>query len=151
MGLLRQRPNARKDDSGFQAFVRLSLANDSNMLLERLICLLPPSPYVPWYSFQDHWDASLWDVYPRTQVCGIGEKDTVILNGARAATIRWKSFKKVILRGKTTVIRRIAVLALAFVSPFFFLAIAMVAGARAYSSPKSGGYTTPSRLLEAFS
>ncbi|KAL9038379.1 MAG: hypothetical protein Q9180_003174 [Flavoplaca navasiana] len=127
MGLLRQRPNARKDDSGFQAFARLSLANDSNMLLERLICLLPPSPYAPWHSFQDHWDASLWDVYPRTQVCGIGENDTVILDGARAATIRWKSFKKVILRGNLTVKRRIAVLALTFVSPFFFMAIILLA------------------------
>lgn len=127
MGLLRQRPNARKDDSGFQAFARLSLANDSNMLLERLICLLPPSPDAPWYSLQDHWDASLWDVYPRTQICGIGDNDTVILNGARAATIRWKSFKKVILRGNPTVIRRIAVIALTIVSPLFSSAIAMLA------------------------
>ncbi|KAL9580279.1 MAG: hypothetical protein Q9212_004594 [Teloschistes hypoglaucus] len=111
MGLLRQRPDARKGDSGFQAFARLSLANDSNMLLERLICLFPPDPYAPWYSFEDQWDARLWDVYPRTQVCGIGDDDTVILDGARAATIRWKSFKKVMLRGNRTVIRLIAVIA----------------------------------------
>ena len=144
MGLLRQRPNARKDDSGFQAFARLSLANDSNMLLERLICLLPRSPHAPWCSFQDHWDASLWDVYPRTQVCGIGENDTVILDGARAATIRWKSFKKVILRGNYTVIRRIAVLALSFVSSFFIVAIAMLAAAAALGS----GYNkTPLKII----
>ncbi|KAI4227053.1 MAG: hypothetical protein LQ349_006783 [Xanthoria aureola] len=123
MGLLRQRPNARKDDSAFQAFARLSLANDSNMLLERLICLLPPDPYAPWYSFEDHWDASLWDVYPRTQICGIGDNDTIILDGARAATIRWKSFKKVILRKNLTVIRRIAVAALTIVSPVSIFAI----------------------------
>ncbi|KAL8838467.1 MAG: hypothetical protein Q9176_005019 [Flavoplaca citrina] len=154
MGLLRQRPNARKDDSGFQAFARLSLANDSNMLLERLICLLPPSPYAPWYSFQDHWDASLWDVYPRTQVCGIGENDTVILDGARGATIRWKSFKKVILRGNATVIRRIAVLALTFVSPFFIAAIAMLAAGASNAFQNSGygygsGYdgTTPLKAI----
>ncbi|KAL8668453.1 MAG: hypothetical protein Q9168_006915 [Polycauliona sp. 1 TL-2023] len=122
MGLLRQKPNARKDDSAFQAFARLSLANDSNMLLERLICLLPPSAYAPWYSFQDHWDASLWDVYPRTQVCGIGDNDTVIIDGARAATIRWKSFKKVMLRTHLTVLRRIAVIALTVVSPLFLMA-----------------------------
>ncbi|KAI4224046.1 MAG: hypothetical protein L6R36_004953, partial [Xanthoria steineri] len=123
MGLLRQRPNARKDDSGFQAFARLSLANDSNMLLERLICLLPPDPYAPWFSFEDHWDASLWEVYPRTQICGIGDNDTIILDGARAATIRWKSFKKVILRKNLTVIRRIAVFALTIVSPVSIFAI----------------------------
>ncbi|KAL8924255.1 MAG: hypothetical protein Q9172_002768 [Xanthocarpia lactea] len=126
MGLLRQRPNAHKDDSSFQAFARLSLANDSNMLLERLICLLPPNPYAPWYTFQDHWDASLWDIYSRTQVCGIGDNDTVILDGARAATIRWKKFKKVMLRGNPTVMRSLAVIALTLVSPVFIIAIVIL-------------------------
>ncbi|KAI4250308.1 MAG: hypothetical protein L6R42_008764, partial [Xanthoria sp. 1 TBL-2021] len=147
MGLLRQRPNARKDDSGFQAFARLSLANDSNMLLERLICLLPPSPYAPWYSFQDHWDASLWDVYPRTQICGIGDNDTVILNGARAASIRWKSFKKVILRGNHTVIRRIAVIALTIVSALFTMAIAMLAVVPRYETASGYDPTTPLKAI----
>ena len=135
MGLLRQRPNARKDDSGFQAFARLSLANDSNMLLERLICLLPPDPYAPWYSFEDHWDASLWNVYPRTQICGIGDNDTIILDGARAATIRWKSFKKVFLRTNLTAIRRIAMIALRFVLPLFIVAILMLEAARRITAP----------------
>ncbi|KAI4107034.1 MAG: hypothetical protein LQ339_002730 [Xanthoria mediterranea] len=142
MGLLRQRPNARKDDSAFQAFARLSLANDSNMLLERLICLLPPDPFAPWNSFEDHWDASLWDVYPRTQICGIGDNDTVILDGARAASIRWKSFKKVILHTNLTVIRRIAVIALTIVSPLFIVAIAMLA-ATASIDTYSSYSTTP--------
>ncbi|KAL8650078.1 MAG: hypothetical protein Q9226_005296 [Calogaya cf. arnoldii] len=155
MGLLRQRPNARKDDSAFQAFARLSLANDSNMLLERLICLLPPSPYEPWHCFQDHWDAALWDVYPCTQVCGIGENDTIILNGARAATIRWKSFKKVILRGNRTIVRRIAVIALTIVSPLFVGAIAMLAASNPIRFPdrsaalKDMGVADPSALLKA--
>ncbi|KAI4092456.1 MAG: hypothetical protein L6R37_007571, partial [Teloschistes peruensis] len=127
MGLLRQRPDARKGDSGFQAFARLSLANDSNMLLERLICLFPPDPYAPWYSFEDQWDASLWDGYPRIQVCGIGDDDTVILDGARAATIHWKSFKKVMLRGNRTVIRHIAVIALTMVAPLIISGILLLA------------------------
>jgi len=41
MGLLRQRPEVDFTDSAFQAFARLSLANDSDRLLERMICLLP--------------------------------------------------------------------------------------------------------------
>ncbi|KAI4178363.1 MAG: hypothetical protein L6R41_008419 [Letrouitia leprolyta] len=123
MGLLRQRPNAQKTDSGFQAFARLSLANDSNMLLERLICLLPQSPYAPWYSFHDHWNASLWDIYPRTQVCGIGHNDTVILDGARAATIRWKKFKKVLVRGNDTLKRKLARLALSLCSIMFVVGV----------------------------
>ncbi|KAL8710890.1 MAG: hypothetical protein Q9225_007220 [Loekoesia sp. 1 TL-2023] len=127
MGLLRRRPNAQKTDSGFQAFARLSLANDSNMLLERLICLLPKSPYEPWYSFHDHWDASLWDIYPRTQVCGIGHNDTVILDGARAATIRWKSFEKVLIRGNDTLKRKSARLALSICGFLFIFAVIMLA------------------------
>lgn len=108
MGLLRQRPQVCFTDSAFQAFARLSLANDSNMLLERLVCLLPHSPHDSWHSLHDHWNASLWDIYPKTQVCGIGENDTVILDGARAANIRWKSFKRVILRGNDTIKRKLA-------------------------------------------
>lgn len=127
MGLLRRRPNAQKSDSSFQAFARLSLANDSNMLLERLICLLPQSPYAPWYSFHDHWNASLWDIYPRTQVCGIGHNDTVILDGARAATIRWNKFKKVLVRGNDTLKRKFTRVALSVVSIFFLFGIFMLA------------------------
>lgn len=41
MGLLRQRPQVDLEDTAFQAFARLSLANDSDRLLERLVCLLP--------------------------------------------------------------------------------------------------------------
>ncbi|KAI4111505.1 MAG: hypothetical protein LQ345_006766 [Seirophora villosa] len=152
MGLLRQRPNARKDDSGFQAFARLSLANDSNMLLERLICLLPPEPYAPWYSFQDHWDASLWDIYPRTQVCGIGDDDTVILDGARAATIRWKSFKRVILRGNRTVVRQIVEIALRVVTPLLITAIALLAvGSSLGSSSYSASYKAAGGVFLALS
>ncbi|KAL9599896.1 MAG: hypothetical protein Q9219_003529 [cf. Caloplaca sp. 3 TL-2023] len=134
MGLLRRRPNAQKSDSGFQAFARLSLANDSNMLLERLICLLPQSPYAPWYSFHDHWGASLWDIYPRTQVCGIGHNDTVILDGARAATIRWKSFKKVTIRGNDTFKRKAARLALSLVGVSFLFAVFMLIIGSTFSS-----------------
>ena len=39
-GLLRQRPVVDRTDSEFQAFARLSLANDSDSLLEGLMCLL---------------------------------------------------------------------------------------------------------------
>ena len=127
MGLLRQRPHARHTDSAFQAFARLSLANDSNMLLERLVCLLPQSPYDSWHSLNDHWHASLWDIYPKTQVCGIGENDSVILDGARAANIRWKSFARVILRGNDTKKRKLARISLSCVGPFFLIGIITVA------------------------
>ena len=95
MGLMRKRPLVVRSDSAFQAFARLSLANDNDLLLERLLCILPQTPDQPWYNMGDQWDVALWDIYPKTQICGIGDSDTVILDGARAAAIRWKSFSLV--------------------------------------------------------
>ena len=108
MGLLRQRPAVVREDNAFQAFARLSLANDNNMLLERLICLLPETSEEPWYSLSDQWSASLWDIYPKTQVCGIGDGDTVIIDGVRGAAIRWDSFTTVSVLVHETIFRRVA-------------------------------------------
>ncbi|MCJ1262257.1 hypothetical protein MMC22_002127 [Lobaria immixta] len=127
MGLLRQRPTVCPSDSAFQAFARLSLANDSNMLLERLICLLPRSAYEPWHSLHDHWGCSLWDIYPTTQVCGIGENESVILDGTRAASIRWKSFARVTVRGNDTLRRQFTRFAISIYGYFFFFGIFIVA------------------------
>ena len=127
MGLLRQRPQICFTDSAFQAFARLSLANDSNVLLERLVVLLAHSPYDSWYSLQDHWNASLWDIYPKTQVCGIGENETFILDAARADDIRWKSFSRVILRGNNTKKRKLARILLSVAGLFLVFTITMIA------------------------
>ncbi|KAJ6258195.1 hypothetical protein Dda_7114 [Drechslerella dactyloides] len=91
MGLLRLRPRIDDTDSQFQAFARLSLANDSDMLLERYLCTLPVSSDQPWHNMQDAYASSLWDIYPTCQVAAICDNDTVILDGAHAASIRWKS------------------------------------------------------------
>jgi hypothetical protein len=40
-------------------------------------------------------DANLWDVEPFCQIAGIGESDTVLIDGAFAATIHWDSFQLV--------------------------------------------------------
>ena len=79
MGLLRLRPKVDSTDSAFQAFARLSLANDSDMLLERLIFTLPKSPDQHWSVMDDAWDVKLWDIYPICQVAGVGHDDTVII------------------------------------------------------------------------
>jgi hypothetical protein len=41
---------------------------------------------------EDAWNVSLWDIYPSCQISGIAENDTVIIDGAYGASIRWKSF-----------------------------------------------------------
>ena len=78
-GLLRMRPDIDSSDSAFQAFARLSLANDSDMLLGRLMCTLPKTAEQDWGNMTDAWDVNLWDIYPRCQVAGVGEDDTVIV------------------------------------------------------------------------
>lgn len=92
MGLLRCRPQVDETDSQFQAFARLSLANDSDKLMERYICTLPSTTSQHWYDMTDAYHSSLWDIEPRCQVAGICEDDTIILDGAWGASIRWKSF-----------------------------------------------------------
>lgn len=74
---------------------RLSLLNDSDLLLERVICTLPETPKQEWYEMGDAYGCNLWDIYPTCQVAGVGENDTVIIDGAYGASIRWKSFHRI--------------------------------------------------------
>ncbi|KAL2270975.1 hypothetical protein VTJ83DRAFT_346 [Remersonia thermophila] len=93
MGLLHLRPKIDATDSAFQAFARISLSNDSDQLLERAISLLPANgPAQPWHDFADAYGSQLWDIAPSCQVAGICGDDTVIIDGAHGASIRWKSF-----------------------------------------------------------
>jgi hypothetical protein len=101
MGLLRRRPKFELDkksedsDSAFQALARLSLANDNDMLLERLMCVLPREPDQNWYSVKDAYRSKLWDIYPSCQIAGVCEDNSVIIDGAFGATIHWDRFRKV--------------------------------------------------------
>lgn len=119
MGLLRQRPQVVASDSEFQAFARLSLANDSNLLLERMICLLPNNLAAEWCSLEDTWNAKLWDIYPKTQICGIGDGDTVILDGAHGAAIRWDKFVPVRTLGQETLRHKLMRWILRIMAPLF--------------------------------
>ncbi|KAM3077360.1 hypothetical protein ACMFMG_006710 [Clarireedia jacksonii] len=95
MGLLRMRPRVDPDDSAFQAFARISLANDSDLLLERLLCILPKRHDQKWHCMDDAYEAHLWDINPTCQVAGICEDDSVLVDGAFGATIHWGKFQKV--------------------------------------------------------
>lgn len=92
MGLLRQRPVVDRTDSEFQAFARLSLANDSDSLLERLICLLPQAPSQQWYRTEDAYNVNLWNIQHTCQIAGVREDDTVILDGCYGASVQWETF-----------------------------------------------------------
>jgi hypothetical protein len=123
MGLLRRRPMVDPTDSAFQAFARLSLANDSDRLLERLICTLPASPSQPWFSVNDGYGSKLWDIDPSIQISGIGHDDTVIIDGAFAASVRWKGFQTVAYQKRLSWKRYIADALLQTSGLLFWIAI----------------------------
>lgn len=123
MGLLRLRPQIDKTDTAFQAFSRLSLANDSDMLLERYICTLPVQPDQPWYNMDDTYESSLWDITPSCQVAAICDDDTIIVDGARGISVRWKSFYPVYWSSGPSIKRKIASLLMEWNGVVFILAV----------------------------
>jgi len=141
MGLLRRRPEINMEDTNFEAFARLSLANDSNMLLERLICMLPPNRDLPWHRIEDAWGVKLWDITPKCQVSGIGDNQTVILDGAHGATIRWKSLAPVAFSRRKTFYRDAMKIALRG-SPLWFI-IGLITLATGASAPQFGSKFNP--------
>lgn len=126
MGLLRLRPQIDRTDTAFQAFARLSLANDSDRLLERYICTLPVYINQPWYSMDDAYQSSLWDIDPYCQVAGIADNDTVIIDGAWGLSVRWKSFYPVYWSSGPSWKRFFATLLLEWNGTMFILACALM-------------------------
>lgn len=135
MGLLRQRPKVDKSDSAFQAFARLSLANDSDMLLERLICILPKDRQGDWSAMDDSWNVNLWDIYPSCQIAGIGNDDTVLIDGAFGATIRWESFARVAATTKETWTRWISRCLLRGAPVWFINGVVLTSFSKGSASP----------------
>ncbi|TQV90079.1 3-hydroxyisobutyrate dehydrogenase protein [Cordyceps javanica] len=106
MGLLplSQRPAVHPGDTGFQAFARLCLANDGGEFLSRMVCLLPPKHSrddAAWYeNVKDLWGARIRDVHPTSRVVKLAPDvpDTLILDGAPSAAIRWDAFDTHVIR-----------------------------------------------------
>lgn len=149
MGLLCRRPRVVKDETIFEAFAKLSLANDSNLILERLICVLPPVHGQPWYKIEDAWDVKLWDIYPTCQISGIGADQTVILDGAYGATIRWKSLKPVAFIRRTTGLRVAIKMYLRGAPLYFFIGVITLATGTRSGIPSSVHYTNPAVVMGA--
>ncbi|KAJ3940846.1 uncharacterized protein N0V96_008718 [Colletotrichum fioriniae] len=94
MGLFpnRHRPPVNKDDSGFQAFAKLSIANDSGAFLSRLISLSQPDG-APWHRVEDTWGARLSEIFPSVSITGVVGADTVMLDKVHGATIHWDNLE----------------------------------------------------------
>ncbi|OCK73354.1 hypothetical protein K432DRAFT_313016 [Lepidopterella palustris CBS 459.81] len=147
MGLLCRRPAVVKGESAFEAFAKLSLANDSNMLLERLICVLPSVKGRPWYKIKDAWKVKLWDIYPTCQIAGIGAGQTVILDGAYGASIRWKSLKPVAFIRRKTGFRFAIKLLLRGAPLYFITGVAMLASSTRARVPSHAQPTNPVEVI----
>ena len=99
MGLLSHRPRVNPHDTLFQALARLSLANDSDRIVERMICMLPDAErnrHHPDFSLHDALGANLWDIEPICQVAGICKDRELLLDGCRGASIRWKNIPNIV-------------------------------------------------------
>lgn len=97
MALLRHRPRMNPTDTLFQALARLSLANDSDRIVERMVCMLPDpiKSYDTSFVLEDCLGANLWDIEPLCQIAGIGERDEVMIDGCLAVSIRWKDIPRI--------------------------------------------------------
>lgn len=101
MGLLHYRIEPDNTDDVFQVVARLSLANDNDRLIERMVSMFPlPTANIrslfKVLGEMDQYKTHLWDVEPRCQVVGVGdEPNSIILNECRAVPIRWKRFPRI--------------------------------------------------------
>ncbi|KAF2084847.1 hypothetical protein K490DRAFT_47991 [Saccharata proteae CBS 121410] len=126
MGLLRRRPPVNKNDTSFEAFARLSLANHSD-LLERMVCMLPVGKHgkkPEWHDLKDAWGVKLWDIEPYCQVAGIVDDEAIALDGAHGATIKWHCLNPVPTFKRPRLIRTCAKILLRSVPAYFILGLA---------------------------
>jgi hypothetical protein len=106
MTLARRRPIPTHDQTVFEAFAQLSLMNDSNMLLERLLCMLPPVRGKDWTHIRDFWSCKLWDIVPNIQVAAITPNDSVLIDGAFGASIEWNRLRDIAVLKRRTLWRQ---------------------------------------------
>ncbi|KAI6144554.1 hypothetical protein BKA82DRAFT_1001843 [Pisolithus tinctorius] len=84
-------------ESDLHALARLSMINDGYRIAERMLSMFPqdiPSTSC-WYADDDQYKAQFWDIEPEVQVAGVTDQGALVLDGCRAASIRWKDFPEV--------------------------------------------------------
>ncbi|KAG2355898.1 hypothetical protein BDR07DRAFT_1424887 [Suillus spraguei] len=97
MGFFEHRIQPTYDEDELKALARLSMTNDNDRITERMVSMLPSAttPEACWYADNDIYDANLWDILPEIQVAGVTKNGALVLDGCRAAAIRWKDFPEV--------------------------------------------------------
>jgi len=122
MGFFEHRILPNAEETELQALARLFMANDNDRIADRMISMFPRdrSAMNEWYTKEDEYGAKLWDIEPAAQVIGITSNGGLVLDGCRAATIRWKNFPTVSFATRRT-IRRILALAVPYLAYFLIL------------------------------
>ncbi|KAI8954133.1 hypothetical protein F4801DRAFT_534453 [Xylaria longipes] len=102
MGLLHYRLDRNDDDTPFQSLAQLSLTNDSDRIVERMVSLLhrthSSDSLNPFYDLahRDVFSTRLWDIQPTCNVVGVAYEDnTIMLDSCRVMHIRWKGFPRI--------------------------------------------------------
>lgn len=123
MTLLAKRPRMDPTDTEEQALARLSLANDSDRIVERMACMdsvrMKGKP--AWFNLEDDLGSNMWDIEPICQVAGVCHDGSLILDGAHAISIRWKDIPRICFVGSQSWKKIGANIALCS-APFWFIA-----------------------------
>jgi hypothetical protein len=134
MTLLTKRPRMDPTDTEQQALARLSLANDSDRIVERMACMdqlrLPGTP--GWFNTTDDLGANLWDIEPLCQVAGVCHDGSIILDGCHGISIRWKDIPRIHFVNRQTWKKKWAAMVLRSGPLWFVLGIIFVALGNAF-------------------
>ncbi|KIN93330.1 hypothetical protein M404DRAFT_1009027 [Pisolithus tinctorius Marx 270] len=97
-------------ETELQALARLSMANDSDRMAERMVSMLPQDiqPQACWYADDDQYGSELWDIEPEVNVAGVTERGALVLDGCRATCIRWQNFPEISFQRTESIRRTIA-------------------------------------------
>ncbi|KAG1816671.1 uncharacterized protein BJ212DRAFT_166519 [Suillus subaureus] len=127
MGFFEHRILPNAEETELQALARLFMANDNDRIADRMISMFPRDRrgINQWYTKEDEYGAKLWDIEPTVQVIGITSNGSLVLDGCRAAAIRWKNFPSVAYATRRT-IRRLLAHALPYVASAVFVAGAVI-------------------------
>ncbi|KAG2344663.1 hypothetical protein BDR05DRAFT_989169 [Suillus weaverae] len=145
MGFFEHRILPDAEETELQALARLFMANDNDRIADRMISMFPRDRrgINQWYTKEDEYGAKLWDIEPAAQVIGITSNGSLVLDGCRAATIRWKNFPSVAFATRRS-IRRLLALAVPYVAFIFFMTSCTIISVGNQNAPTSANTYGPS-------
>ncbi|KAG2031969.1 hypothetical protein BDR03DRAFT_971249 [Suillus americanus] len=145
MGFFEHRILPNAEETELQALARLFMANDNDRIADRMISMFPRDRrgINQWYTKEDEYGAKLWDIEPAVQVIGITSNGSLVLDGCRAAAIRWKNFPSVAFATRRS-IRRILAHLLPYASLILFFTSCVTISIGNQTASTSSYYGTPS-------